>query len=94
MGQLLFYWPNCSVAIGWPNRAILFRADLAVIPCQPSGVDLRSAADAVKLVKQALSVRNGPPEALVFLSRAVKGTKLKDEAIPSARRRLQQQNSE
>lgn len=63
------------------TRAILFRADLAVIPCQPSGVDLRSAADAVKLVKQAQSVRNGPPDALVFLSRAVKGTKLKDEAI-------------
>ena len=63
------------------TRAILFRADLAIIPVQPTGVDLRSASDAVRLVKQAQSVRGGPPEAAVFLSRAVKGTKLKDEAI-------------
>lgn len=63
------------------TRAILFRADLAVVPCQPTGVDLRSASDAVRLIHQAQSVRNGPPSAAVFLSRAVKGTKLKDEAI-------------
>jgi len=63
------------------TRAILFRADLAVVPCQPTGVDLRSAADAIKLVRQAQSVRNGPPVAAVFLARAVKGTRLKDEAL-------------
>lgn len=63
------------------TRAILFRADLAVVPCQPTGVDLRSASDAIRLIRQAQSVRNGPPQATVFLSRAVKGTKLKDEAI-------------
>lgn len=63
------------------TRAILFRCDFALIPCQPTGVDLRSAADAVKLVRQAQSVRNGPPDAAVFLARAVKGTRLKTEAI-------------
>lgn len=63
------------------TRAILFRADLAIVPCQPSGVDLRSAADAVRLIKQAQSVRNGPPAAALFITRAVKGTRLKDEAI-------------
>lgn len=63
------------------TRAILFRADLAVIPVQPTGVDLRSASDAVRLIKQAQSVRGGSPTAAVFLSRAVKGTKLKDEAL-------------
>ena len=63
------------------TRAILFRSDLAVIPVQPSGVDLRSASDAMRLVKQAQSVRGGLPQAALFLSRAVKGTKLKDEAI-------------
>jgi chromosome partitioning protein len=63
------------------TRAILFRADLAVIPVQPTGVDLRSASDAVRLIKQAQSVRSGSPTAAVFLSRAVKGTKLKDEAL-------------
>ena len=62
------------------TRAILFRTDLAVIPVQPTGVDLRSASDAMRLVKQAQSVRGGLPTAAIFLSRAVKGTRLKDEA--------------
>jgi chromosome partitioning protein len=35
----------------------------------------------MRLVKQAQSVRGGLPKAVMFLSRAVKGTKLKDEAI-------------
>lgn len=63
------------------TRSILFRSDLAVVPCQPTGLDLRSASESVRLIKQAQSVRNGPPQAALFLSRAVKGTKLKDEAI-------------
>lgn len=62
------------------TRAILFRANLAIIPVQPTGIDLRSASEAVRLVKQAQSVRGGTPTAAMFLSRAVKGTKLKDEA--------------
>ena len=44
------------------TRAILFRTDLAIVPCQPTGVDLRSASDAVRLIRQAQSVRNGPPQ--------------------------------
>jgi chromosome partitioning protein len=63
------------------TRAILFRADKAIVPVQPTGVDLRSASDAVRLIKQAQSVRGGPPSAAVFISRAVKGTKLKEEAL-------------
>jgi chromosome partitioning protein len=63
------------------TRSILFRTDLAIVPCQPTGVDLRSAADAVRLIAQAQSVRGGMPGAGVFLSRAVKGTRLKDEAL-------------
>ncbi|MCU0526464.1 MAG: AAA family ATPase [Elainella sp. Prado103] len=63
------------------TKAIVQCADLAVIPCQPSGVDLRSAADAIRLIQQAQVIRGGAPMAAVFLSRAVKGTRLKDEAI-------------
>lgn len=63
------------------TRAILMRADLAVVPVQPSGIDVQSAADTVRLIKQAQSVRQGPPLAVMFLSRAVKGTKLKEEAL-------------
>jgi chromosome partitioning protein len=63
------------------TKTILYQADLAIIPCQPTGVDLRSASDAIRLIRQAQAARNGSPEAAVFLSRAVKGTRLKDEAI-------------
>lgn len=63
------------------TQAILLRADLAIIPCQPTGVDLRSAADAIKLVRKIQQTRAGLPEAQVLLSRAVKGTRLKDEAL-------------
>jgi chromosome partitioning protein len=63
------------------TKAIVFQTDLAIIPCQPTGVDLRSASDAVSLIRQAQAARKGIPQAAVFLSRAVKGTRLKDEAI-------------
>lgn len=63
------------------TRAILFCADIAIVPVQPTGVDLRSASDVLRLIKQAQRVRGGSPEALIFLGRAVKGTRLKDEAI-------------
>ena len=62
------------------TRSILLRTDFALVPCQPTGVDLRSAADALRLIAQAQSVRGGPPQAAVFLSRAVKGTRLLNEA--------------
>jgi chromosome partitioning protein len=35
----------------------------------------------VKIIKQAMEVRLGPPIAVMFLSRAVKETKLKTEAM-------------
>lgn len=68
------------------TRAILLRSDLAIIPCQPTGVDLRSAADAIKLVRKIQRVRDGLPLAKVLLSRAVKGTRLKDEALALLKR--------
>lgn len=72
---------DAPASLSEATRAILLVSDLAVIPVQPTGVDLRSAADAMRLVKQAQSVRGGMPLAALFLSRAVKGTKLKEEAI-------------
>ena len=55
-------------------------SDLAIIPCQPTGLDLGSAADTVKLILQARQIRKGLPKAVAFLNRAIKGTKLKDDA--------------
>ncbi len=63
------------------NRAILFCSDLAVIPVQPTKLDLDSTKDVIRLIKQAQFVRGGLPTAVSFVSRAVKGTRLKKEAI-------------
>ena len=62
------------------TRAILLRSDLAVVPCQPTGLDLDSAHETIYLIQQAQSVRGGLPLAALFISRAVKGTRLKTEA--------------
>lgn len=80
-GQYSLLIVDGPASLAEATRAILFRADLAIVPVQPTGVDLRSASEAVRLIKQAQSVRSGSPAAAMFLSRAVKGTKLKDEAI-------------
>lgn len=63
------------------TRAILFRTDLAVIPCQPTKLDLDATGDTMRLIKQAQSVRDGLPKAAIYLNRGIKGTRLKDEAI-------------
>lgn len=68
-------------ALSETTRAVILAADLALIPCQPTGVDLESASDTVRLVHQAQRIRRGTPKAVMFVNRAVKGTKLKDEAI-------------
>lgn len=62
------------------TRAILLRSDLAAIPVQPTGLDLDSAAEAIRLARQAQSIRSGAPRACLFLSRATKGTRLLHES--------------
>jgi len=63
------------------TRTILLRADWALVPCKPTGVDVRSAADTVRLIEQAQSVRAGAPKAALFLAMAIKGTNLKSESL-------------
>jgi len=47
---------------------------------QPSGIDVQSAADAVKIIKQAQSVRQGPPQAVMFRLPCGKGDKAKNRS--------------
>jgi chromosome partitioning protein len=51
------------------------------VPCQPTGVDLHSASETVRLIAQAQSIRSGVPKAVVFLSRAVA---IKETSAPIA----------
>jgi chromosome partitioning protein len=45
-------------------------ADVAITPVQPTGLDLHSAGEAFRLVRQAQKIRGGLPKAAVFISRA------------------------
>jgi chromosome partitioning protein len=90
--ELLERLPNLATKHQWlivdapgtlaeATRAIVLWSDLVLIPCQPTGVDLASASDTVRLIKQARAIRKGEPQAAIFLNRAVKGTRLKQEAF-------------
>lgn len=70
-----------SAGITEATRCILLRSDVVVIPIQPTGLDLSSAGDAIRLVKQAQSVRNGLPKFHILLNRVVRGTRLYSEAL-------------
>ncbi len=47
------------------TRAILLVADLALLPCGPSVLDLRAAQEAIRVVRQAQQIRHGPPQAVL-----------------------------
>lgn len=59
---------------------ILLRSDLAIVPAQPTGLDLASTHDALKLAQQVQSVRSGKPKVCLVLSRAMRGTRLLQES--------------
>jgi chromosome partitioning protein len=66
------------------TRVILYYANLALIPCTASGLDLSSSTAAFKLVRQAREAREKHPGAdmliaATFLNRAVPNTALKKE---------------
>ena len=63
------------------TRAILLVSDLAILPTPPTGIDLEPTKKTVRLIKQAQKVRGGLPEGVAFVSRAKKGTLLKQETI-------------
>jgi chromosome partitioning protein len=72
---------DCPAGISDLTRTILLKSDLVVIPCQPSGIDLWSTSQAVKYIFQVKDIRKGFPDAVIFLSKAVKGTRLKVETL-------------
>ena len=60
------------------TRMSVLNATVVVIPVTPSGLDLSSATNAIRLVKQMQ--RDGLPRAGMFLNRAIKNTNLLKEA--------------
>ncbi len=50
------------------SRTLLLRADLAIVPCKASMLEVRSLEKATSGVRQAQNVRRGPPRAVIVLS--------------------------
>jgi chromosome partitioning protein len=50
------------------SRALLLRADLAIVPCKASMLEVRALAKATDVLRQAQDIRRGLPNAMIVLS--------------------------
>jgi chromosome partitioning protein len=66
------------------TRAILLLANLALLPCGPSALDLRAAQDAIRVVRQAQQIREGPPQAVLVPNKLQVQYRLSQEMLAAA----------
>ena len=66
------------------SRSLLLVADLALIPCAPSGLDLRGVHDALRVARQVQKVRKGAPQVLLIPNRMQVGYRLTRELLDAA----------
>jgi chromosome partitioning protein len=66
------------------SRTVLILADLAFFPVLPSILDLRSVAEATKLLKFAQSINGGRPEGRLILNRLRKRDRISRELAETA----------
>jgi chromosome partitioning protein len=50
------------------SRALLLRADFAIVPCKASMLEVRALAQATEVLRQAQDIRKGLPRAVAVLS--------------------------
>ncbi|MGB3188980.1 MAG: AAA family ATPase [Limnoraphis sp.] len=79
-GQYNFIVIDGPAGLNELTKAILDCVDLALVPCQPSGLDLSSSSKILQLIRHRQQIRQGLPKMGMFLSRASKGTILLREA--------------
>ncbi len=58
------------------SRALLLRADLAIVPCKASMLEVRALAKATDVLRQAQDIRAGKPKAMIVLSMVGKNYRL------------------
>lgn len=66
------------------TRAMLLAADIALIPCGPSLLDVRAASLAVQVLETAQLVREGKPTALFVCNKVQPNTRLSRELLETA----------
>jgi chromosome partitioning protein len=57
---------------------------MALLPCGPSGLDLRAAQDAIRVVRQAQEIRKGPPRAFLVPNKIEANQRLSRELLETA----------
>ncbi|WP_197453859.1 ParA family protein [Caulifigura coniformis] len=66
------------------SRALLLRADLAIVPCKASMLEVRALAKATEALRQAQDIRKGKPEAKIVLSMVGKNYRLTQDMKDAA----------
>ncbi len=66
------------------SRALLLRADLALVPCKASMLEVRALAQATNVLRQAQDIRGGHPRALIVLSMVGKTYRLTQDMKDAA----------
>jgi len=67
------------------SRALLLRADLALVPCKASMLEVRALVQATKTLKHAQGIRKGHPKALIVLSMVGKNYRLTEDMKEAAK---------
>ena len=63
------------------TRAIMCLADLAILPCGPSVLDLRAVMDAVEVLRRIQEARNGLPTAVIVPNKLQPQYRLSKELV-------------
>lgn len=66
------------------SRALLLRADMAIVPCKASMLEIRALAQATKALKHAQEIRKGQPRAIIVLSMVGKNYRLTQDMKDAA----------
>lgn len=66
------------------SRALLLRADLAIVPCKASMLEVRALAQATNVLRQAQDIRKNLPKAMIVLSMVGKTYRLTQDMKDAA----------
>jgi chromosome partitioning protein len=66
------------------SRALLLRADLALVPCKASMLEVRALAQATAVLRQSQDIRQGRPDAIIILSMVGKTYRLTQDMKDAA----------
>lgn len=66
------------------SRALLLRADMGIVPCKASMLEVRALAKATDVLREAQDIRGGIPQAIIVLSMVGKNYRLTQDMKDAA----------